>query len=224
MITSTTRTLAPGAFDTREMVIVHRVFRRESRLLAELVEAVEPGDARRAGVLAEHFADYAFGLHTHHHGEDDLLWPPLASRVQLADALVDRMRAQHERVAATLAAAEAGVAAWVRHPGADERDALVAVLVEHRSVLVEHLDQEEREVLPLAAKYLTAVEWARMGEHFVASTPKPKVLMYLGSILEDTTPDERALMLGVLPRPARLVWALVGRRRYARHIARVRRG
>lgn len=219
-----TASTAPAAFDTREMVIVHRVFRRESRLMAELVAAVAPGDAGRAAVLADHFADYAFGLHTHHHGEDELLWPLLASRVEFSEDLLNRMQAQHERVAATMAAAEAGVAAWVRRPDADERDALVAALVEHRSVLVEHLDEEEREILPLAGEHLTATEWARLGEHFVATTPKPKVLLYLGSILEGTSPDERALMLGVLPLPARIVWTLVGRRKYAAHTARVRHG
>ncbi|WP_326822907.1 hypothetical protein [Streptosporangium sp. NBC_01756] len=41
--------------DTQDMEIVHRVLRRESRRLMELVAAVTPGDTARAKVIAEHF-------------------------------------------------------------------------------------------------------------------------------------------------------------------------
>ncbi|MFJ8630879.1 hypothetical protein [Streptomyces sp. NPDC093568] len=40
---------------TREMAMIHQVFRRESRLLAELVQEVPPGDTARAGTLVEHW-------------------------------------------------------------------------------------------------------------------------------------------------------------------------
>ncbi|MFG6201343.1 hemerythrin domain-containing protein [Nonomuraea sp. JJY05] len=62
--------------DTQDMEIVHRAFRRESRLLMELVAAVAPGDTARAKVIADHFRDYRLGLKNHHEGEDELLWPP----------------------------------------------------------------------------------------------------------------------------------------------------
>ncbi|MBB2744801.1 UNVERIFIED_ORG: hypothetical protein FHR35_004650 [Microbispora rosea subsp. rosea] len=37
----------------RDMEIAHRVLRRESRLLMELVAAVTPGDTARAKVIAD---------------------------------------------------------------------------------------------------------------------------------------------------------------------------
>ena len=36
----------------QEMVVVHRVFRRESRLMPELIRGVRPGDVDRARFLA----------------------------------------------------------------------------------------------------------------------------------------------------------------------------
>ncbi|MFE0604402.1 hypothetical protein ACFW2T_24315 [Streptomyces sp. NPDC058892] len=39
---------------TREMAMIHQVFRRESRLLAELVQDVRPADTARARILVEH--------------------------------------------------------------------------------------------------------------------------------------------------------------------------
>src|SRR5258708_5282228 len=139
--------IAHETVNTHEMVVVHRALRREARLLAELTAAVAPGDTARARVLADHFRDYRLGLHNHHHGEDELLWPPLLARVDLDAEVVLRMEAQHERVAATLGRLDAAMAAWEETAGADERDALVTALVEHRTVLDEHLDDEEDTIL-----------------------------------------------------------------------------
>ncbi|MCP2337411.1 hemerythrin domain-containing protein [Actinomadura rupiterrae] len=208
--------------NTRDMEIVHRVLRRESRLLVELVAAVAPGDTARARVLADHFRIYRLGLRNHHEGEDELLWPPLLARVDLKADIVLRMEAQHERITATLTRLDAAVPAWEAAAGADERDTLVAALTEHRAVLLEHLDDEEATLLPLAAEHITEREWASLGDHLVNNTPKPVLLTLFGAVLEDADPAERALVLRGVPAPVRLVWHVIGRPRYARHIRRVR--
>ncbi|SUA49034.1 Uncharacterized conserved protein [Nocardia otitidiscaviarum] len=208
--------------DTQDMKIVHRAFRRESRLLTELVAAVAPGDTVRAKVIADHFRDYRLGLKNHHEGEDELLWPPLLARVDLEADVVLRMQAQHERVEATLAALDIAVPAWEAGAGADERDTVVAVLVDHRAVLLDHLDDEETTLLPLAADHITEREWASLGDHLVANTPKLTLLTLFGLVLEEADRSERAKLLGGLPAPVRAIWHTVGRPRYARHIRRVR--
>ncbi|MEV0298540.1 hemerythrin domain-containing protein [Nocardia sp. NPDC050710] len=208
--------------NTQDMEIVHRAFRRESRLLMQLVAAVAPGDTARAEVIADHFRDYRLGLKNHHEGEDELLWPPLLSRVDLGADIILRMQAQHERVEATLASLDASVPAWEVTAGADERDTLVAVLADHRAVLLEHLDDEEATLLPLAAEYITEKEWASLGGHLVAKTPKLTLLTLFGLVLEEANRAERAMLLGGLPAPVRAIWHVIGRPRYARHIRRVR--
>ncbi|RFU38995.1 hemerythrin domain-containing protein [Actinomadura logoneensis] len=208
--------------NTEDMKIVHRVLRRESRLLVQLVAAVAPGDTARAKVIADHYRVYRTGLHNHHEGEDELLWPPLLSRVDLEADTVLRMQAQHDHLAATLTRLDAAVPAWEATAGADERDTLVAALAEHRAVLVEHLDDEEATLLPLAAKHITEREWASLGDHLVRNTPKPTLLTLFGAVLEDTDTAERAVVLGALPAPVRVVWHVIGRPRYARHVRRVR--
>ncbi|MEV6139686.1 hemerythrin domain-containing protein [Nocardia sp. NPDC051990] len=208
--------------DTQDMEIVHRGLRRESRLLIELMAAVAPGDTARAKVIAHHFRIYRLGLKNHHEGEDELLWPPLLARVDLGTDIILRMEEQHERVAATLTRLDAAVPAWEATAGADERDTLVAALTDHRAVLLEHLDDEEATLLPLAADYITEAEWASLGEHLVANTPKLTLLTLFGVVLEDANPTERALLLSGLPAPVRGIWHLIGRPRYARHIRRVR--
>jgi hemerythrin-like domain-containing protein len=204
------------------MVVVHRAFRRESHLLGELVAAVPEGDIERATVLARHLTWYEAGLTNHHHGEDELLWPLLYERVGVDTATVTRMEEQHARVAETLASVLEALLAWQASAGANRREPLVNAISFHRRVLVEHLDDEESHLLPLAARHLTGPEWNALGEHFVATTPKAQLLIFLGAVLEDATPEERASMLGAMPLMARLAWGSVGRRRYASYTRRVR--
>ncbi|MEZ0072138.1 hemerythrin domain-containing protein [Planotetraspora sp. GP83] len=208
--------------DTHDMLVVHRVFRRESRLLAELVPAVSEGDAGRARVLAGHFRDYALGLHHHHSAEDDLLWPKLLARVDMEADLVLRMEAQHETISATLDQVAGLLPEWERTAAAPVRDQIALALTGHRAALVEHLGEEEIHILPLAEEHLTADEWAELGGRFATETPKDKLLYFLGALLEEATPEERAELLGGLPLLARLVWRTVGRRKYARRARQVR--
>src|SRR5690242_5445692 len=83
---------------TREMAMIHQVFRRESRLLAELVLEVRPGDTERSRILAEHWRQYAVGLHAHHTGEDEMLWPVLLPHLDLDAEQVLAMEAQHHEL------------------------------------------------------------------------------------------------------------------------------
>jgi hemerythrin-like domain-containing protein len=207
---------------THEMIVVHRAFRRESRLLAELVRGVAPGETARAQVLAGHFRDYQAGLHGHHSGEDELLWPKLLARVDLEADVVLRMEAQHGRIGATLDRVEALLPEWERTATVPVRGQVAAALEEHRTVLLEHLGEEETHILPLAQEHLSVAEWNAMGERFASHTPKDKLLLFLGAVLEEATPEEAGHILGNLPLPARLVWRLIGRRQYATKIREIR--
>ncbi|MFV2174015.1 DUF4267 domain-containing protein [Actinomadura sp. LOL_016] len=221
MSTDTSTDTSTTSF-THGMVVIHRGLRRESRVLAELVGATRPGDRHRARAVAAHLADYLLGLHNHHHGEDELIWPLLLSRVDLDADVVLRMEAQHERVAATIARLRALAGPWARTADPAVRDALVAALAEHRAVLVEHLDDEEAHLLPIAERHLTEAEWNKQGDHFVQHTPKTKLLTLLGVVLEDATPQERAEFLAGLPAPARAFWRRFGARHHAARMRRLR--
>lgn len=208
--------------DTHEMVVVHRMFRRESRLLAELIAACEPGDRARCRVLVDHLRDYCVAVHVHHSAEDELLWPKLLARLDQEADVVLRMEAAHEHVSSSLDQVTAAADAWEATPGESERDTLVAALVDQRAILVAHLDDEEAALLPLAARHLTLAEWEAQGEHVATHTPKAKMLRFFGMALEDATPAERQQMLSHMPGPARVLWYAIGRAQYARYVRKVR--
>ncbi|WP_240509861.1 hemerythrin domain-containing protein [Streptomyces malaysiense] len=200
---------------THEMVIVHRVFRREAALLPRLVRAVPVGDTVRARVVAEYAQEYADGLRHHHHLEDELIWPLLRTRAGARQESVDRMTGQHEVIDATLARLPGMLGRWRADAAPATTRALADLLDEHRDALTEHLDDEERLVLPLVADHLTVAEWDLVGRRGLEALPRNKVLPALGAILEDATAEERAWFLGRAPLAGRLLWRFVGRRRYA---------
>ena len=99
-------------------------------------------------------------------------------------------------VAATVTRLDVAVQAWEATAGADDRDTLVAALTDHRAVLLEHLDDEDATLLPLAAEHVTEKEWASLGDHLVTNTPKLTLLTLFGLVLEDANRAERALLAG----------------------------
>jgi hemerythrin-like domain-containing protein len=206
----------------QEMVMVHRVFRRELRLLPPLIRRVRPNDAVRLAVLADAVDDLLLGLHVHHTGEDELLWPTLLSRVPLEKALISRMHGQHEQVAVHVEAATKLLTQWRGTGDAADGGRLADALDDLAIALGEHLTEEEQHILPLAERHLTEREWAMLGQHGLAAMGRARALMTLGAILEDATPRERAQFLHTVPRPARIAWYLVGRRRYREAMRRRR--
>ncbi|GAA2606663.1 hypothetical protein GCM10010399_41980 [Dactylosporangium fulvum] len=206
----------------QEMIVVHRIFRRESRWLPELIRAVRPGDVERARELAGMLREYVGGLHQHHTAEDELLWPKLLARVDLDAELVLRMEQQHETVSAGLDLVERRLAGWEPTADAGARDALAEALTRHREDLLVHLDEEESKVLPLVTEHITVAEWQALSEHARSKTPKNRQLFVLGALLEDATPDEKARFLSHVPAPARLLWHLVGKRSYAKQMRKLR--
>lgn len=197
-----------------ELVAVHRGLRREARLLVTLVAATAPGDTVRARLLSGHFRDYRRCLLDCQGAQGAYLRPLLLTRLDLDADLVLRSAEGDAGVAVTLAAAGAALPGWEAGAGEPARDALTALLAEHRAVLVEHLAQEARLVLPLAARHLSPYEWGVLGARLVVSP---------GLALEGADRAERRALLARLPLPARVRWYAAGRARYARRMRAVRR-
>jgi hemerythrin-like domain-containing protein len=215
---------SPKLCDTRGMVVVHRVFRRELRLLPPMVDAVPAGDTARSERVARHLVEMTTALHDHHTGEDRLLWPRLRRRVPAADQLLDRMALEHVAIAEGLDAARHLTSTW--RDTADDRQArqLVALLQTTSAALDRHLGDEERLVLPLVERHITNAEWEELAAHGMGSIPRSRLPVFLGHILEDADPAERAAFLARVPVAGRVLYRLVGRRRYKRETRALRDG
>jgi hemerythrin-like domain-containing protein len=218
----TTQHTYPARVDTHDMVVVHRVFRREFRLLPRLVRTVSAGDTARATRVNQHAKEILTALHYHHTGEDELLWPRLAERAPLSQELVTRMETQHQRLADLLGAVQVSLARWSKSANGIEQRRLAGILDQVSKALEEHLAEEEREILPLVEQHFTVAEWEQLGERGMASIPKRRLLVILGYILEETSPDERRHFLAKVPLPGRVAYRLVGARQYRREVGELR--
>ena len=218
-------TVTAERVDTWEMVLVHRVFRREFRILPALIRAASAGDRARAGVLGDHLQTLATALRHHHEAEDELLWPALLDRVGLHADLVHRMESQHDRLHVLLDRIDELTPRWRATAGAALRDELADVVAGASAAIHEHLADEEQEVLPLVSEHITQAEWDALNKRGQDSIPKnAKAFLFLGSILEEATAREERMFMRQLPAPIRLVWRFGGPRVYARSTRRIRGG
>jgi hemerythrin-like domain-containing protein len=215
------RTGGPAA---REMPLIHRIFRRQFAEVQALVQEVPAADATRVGAVADHLEFLLHGLHMHHTTEDDLIWPKLLDRAGLDAPLVERMEEQHQQIDTSVAEVRTAMAVWRSDPTPATSSALSDRIGEFLIVLEGHLDEEEQVVVPLIDRDLTEAEWQEVGERgFEKFTPAERWIA-TGLLVEVATPEEAATMFGTLPRPVKVLWNLIGKRKYRRYMGSVRGG
>lgn len=206
----------------QEMYVIHRVFRRELALLPRLVREVGEGDTGRAALVGGHLRLVLDGLHMHHTGEDEVLWPRLLERAAPSAELVRTMQAQHDRVDEQLDRLDPLLREWIRSARVLRGERVARITDELRDSLLEHLDLEEREILPLVSEHISVAEWHSLGEHGRSAMSPKQLPLLFGGILEDADAQERAMMLSPVPAPVRLLVRTWGARHYRRYITRVR--
>ena len=205
-----------------EMYVVHRSFRTHLPGVAAHVRATGAGDLRRAAAVAEHLRLLLLGLELHHTGEDAELWPLLLERARPQADLVAVMQQQHDTVHGLVEYVRSCAFQWRTDPGALTGEQLARGIESLCTRLFEHLDLEERAVLPLVERFVTRAEWARLGESVKKARPADAAVL-VGALLDVCDARERRLMLAGLPAPVRLLAGPLGTRLYRRHVRRLER-
>jgi iron-sulfur cluster repair protein YtfE (RIC family) len=195
--------------DTSDMYAVHGVFRDTLGAAPTLVGGVAPGDAERVALIANYYENVLSFLEAHHDGEEHLVFPLLRERCAGDEVLIDHMSDQHHEALALLEKAKVSLAAW---PGGDATAQTAAQerLAELGNHLLEHLNEEEAKVLPLAAEHLSMEEWGALPGHGMANFHGDKIWLILGLIRERMTDAQRAAMVAHMPLPALEMWTGFG--------------
>ncbi|MGW4462978.1 hemerythrin domain-containing protein [Micromonospora sp. NPDC004704] len=208
--------------DVRDMYTVHIAFRREFGQLASLVRAVGDGDTARAELLGDHIELLCAALHSHHTGEDELLWPKLLERgAEEVAPLVHLMEAQHQAVDNAITEINGTLPLWRSTASATGRETLADALDRLNASLIEHLGMEEERILPLAEKHITAVEWEQLGQHSMAGMPKKRLPLIFGMVMYEGDPQVIKEVLDTMPLLARLLMPTIARRLFASHSKRI---
>ena len=208
--------------DVSDMFTVHRAFRREFTLMPPLIRAVRPGDTARAAVLARHARFILTGLHLHHTGEDELLWPKLLERCPPDEELIHRMEGQHHQVEDCTERLYSALTRWEAEARPAVTEEVAGIWEEMSAVLFVHLGEEEQHILPLAARHVSQEEWNQLGEHGMAHMKKSDLPTLFGAVIEDATPEERAFMYSNVPLPVRILLKTVFARKYRKYVTQVR--
>ena len=208
--------------DTSDMVGLHRVFRDALTHAPQYIGGVADGDAERAELVGSYYAHVLELLHRHHEGEDELLTPRLVERAPDKADLISRIAGQHDTVLGSLDAADSALADWRANPTAGARDAAVAAMGTLHDTLVAHLDEEEREILPIAAQHINVAEWGELPAHGMRAFTGDKMWLLLALIQEQMTPEQIANMEAHLPPPVSEMWNGPGRGLARDYIAQVR--
>lgn len=200
--------------DARDMLLVHRVFRGEFADFPELIDSVSAGDTRRAEVVAKHINFMIDGLHHHHAAEDELAWPVLMARVPDRRDEIARMAEQHDGISAATDGVRSDLAAWAKTADEQSSARLKASVAELSQLLVGHLDEEERNAVPIIEAHLTQQEWkaaVERGASFLSRHPVLGIVLG-GLVLDYASPAERRSFLAGVPVPQRFLVKLLSPR------------
>jgi hemerythrin-like domain-containing protein len=124
------------------MMSSHHAFRRDLACFADALSAIARGDRTRAAELAPEWKRFREALHGHHTVEDTAVFPDLRTRQLAPTAELDTLEAQHRTIDPLLERGDRALADLSRV------DAAGAVIRELQGALAEHLDLEERVVIP----------------------------------------------------------------------------
>jgi hypothetical protein len=212
---------APRCLST-DMLLVHKVFRREFGMLPALIAGVSAGNTDRAGMVAAHCRELATALRHHHGAEQELLWPRIRDRATLDPAVESTLKRHHQNHMALLRELDGLLALWEADADTELRDALVDISTELAEWLTAHLDTSERHVLTAVDENFTTAEWLALGLRAASWIPLHRMAWMLGAMLEDATPAERENLLAKVPGPARLLFRMVGQEQYLREMRALR--
>ena len=206
--------------DVSEMIAVHQALRDTLIGAPELVGGVSADDVARVDLIANLYDNVLDFLHSHHDGEDELVFPVLRERCPEEAELIDRIAAQHADVYDLVASSLEALNTW-RAGDQSAQDTCGATLGELGGRLLEHLDDEEQDLLPLCAAHMTAEEWAALPGHAMAAFAGDKIRLILGLIWDRMSQVQRDQMLVALPPPAVEMWTGFGEQAYRQLISEV---
>jgi hypothetical protein len=191
--------------DLSGFLLAHAGFRCEFARLATAAREVR--DAEHAALIDEQIDLVMYLLHHHHTEEDDVVWPLILGKTPEAADVLAALEEQHEAMDPLFRAVTDR-----SRPVADRVEDLEAL----HAMLNAHLDNEERDGVPLILAHYPAEQFAEDGERLLASMDRAKLPLIFGWLASCATPAEREAALRGVPWLARLLFRRVWGPAYAK--------
>ena len=130
----------------------------------------------------------------HHRNEEFVLFPLIRQRTHEADAVLDQLAREHMAGEQAIRDLEQAFLRYEERPG--EFASFATAAEAYVEQYFEHMRKEEREVMPIALRFLSAEDWRRVETEFGAKADP------LTGTSAETTPEElfrRVVMLVPAP-------------------------
>jgi hemerythrin-like domain-containing protein len=198
--------------------VIHHAVRRDLERLESALAAAGDGDAARAGQLERAYANLQRELTHHHEGEDEFVFPFLATH-GAAPELLKAMDDEHHAMAAALAETRAAMDAYPSSGSASDAEIARASVARTRAVVDRHLSHEENDLEPLLEPYLQTKQWKRTVEKRLRPSSLAATGSFLAWIQDGMTAEDRAYVRSRIPPPVSAVPGRAAGRGYHRDIA-----
>ena len=208
MTAPTTETSPHQEPDLSGFLMAHAGFRTEFARLAGAARQVR--DAEHAALIEEQIDLVMYLLHHHHTEEDDVVWPLLLTKVPEAADVLAALEAQHEEMDPLFTAVTDR-----SRPVADRADDLQRL----HELLNAHLDNEERDGVPLIRAHYPAAQFKADGDRLLKSMDKKKLPVIFGWLASCATPDQTAEALAGIPLLPRILFQRVWRPAYEKRFS-----
>jgi hypothetical protein len=207
--------------------VLHRMVRREFRLVAELAGWAAADDAQRTAELTRHADLMGRVLLQHHATERSHLWPALFRHVPACeqDAVREVVAEWTSRAALldhSLRDLSTVARQWAVATTLPARNAFLRALRRVADAVDAHTVAEEAGLVPLLAHYLPDGEWTAVCRAASTALSGREQMLILGLALEDACAIDRARLLAGLSPAARTAWRVVGHRNFRATVVRLR--
>jgi deazaflavin-dependent oxidoreductase (nitroreductase family) len=168
------------------------------RLAAAAADLVDRPDPSRMAALRYYLRVVSAEIESHHHVEDEDVWPFLEALAGDRTALVP-LTEDHERFDPLLFRANALATREVADPE------LVGVLREVADLLTRHVAAEERDIFPIITERVRVADYRRLQKRFQGNL-KPNLLPFLVPwVVRHASPEDRAALLAEAGLPLRVL-------------------
>ena len=190
---------------------IHRKMRIDTRRYVTAVEtATEADRTGRLVPLARWAAGFGRELHLHHTVEDDHFFPALVERSPEAGEILAGLEHDHEVVTAILK--QWGPAARdLADPTVDfetARTEVLALAVQLRDLLAEHLDIEDAQIVPRFDRAFTEAELEAIDARVKKSLPKKGLSFAVPWNVQAFEPEDRDELVRTAPWILRLLYRI----------------
>lgn len=200
--------------------VIHGAVRRDLARFRRALGAFADGDRDRASALHRAWANFDAQLTEHHEGEHEIAWPALKA-IGVPEPTIASFDAEHEQMAADLAAVREAMATLRRTATRADADVAAAAMERLQTTTVTHLDHEEQETEAVLAQHDGDPAVKEMGKQFSKRAGLSTAGVFFAWVQDGASAEEQTALRQSVPGPVLAIIGGLFGRRYRKEVAPV---